>query len=319
MGLSSSGHCKKHLDGTVLNRHLPLYDEREFSDLPLFSSSPFRVLYKKHRKLPFQHNVPSVSFFVGCAVDLACPQVGINAVKVLNHLGYKVNFPDSQICCGAPSKFMGDLKTARKMARKNIQVFEKSGDDPILVICPTCASVLLHDYEALFTKEPDWILRAQKIARRVIEFTQFLSLLPDNKKSLILDLNNSESVNSAVKYTRVTYHDSCRLKGVLGIAKQPRELLKYIPGISFIEMQNSDCCCGYGGACAIRFPEMSGPVVEKKLAAVEESNADVLAVACPGCLMQLNRELTTRGSEIAVKHIAEIFASSIKSKIKGGG
>lgn len=313
MGLSSNGHCKKHLEGTGLNRHLPLYDEREFTDLPVISSRPFRAIFKEHQKLLCPHNAPSLSFFVGCAVDLACPQVGVNVVSVLEHLGYKVNFPESQICCGAPSKYMGDLKTARKMARENIQVLEQSGDEPIIVVCPTCVSALLFDYEALFTREPEWIFRAKKIAKRVVEFTHFLSLLPENKKSLILNFNdNFESVNLKNKYTKVTYHDSCHLKGALGIAKQPRELLKYTPGISFIEMQNSDCCCGYGGSCAVRFPEMSGPVVEKKLTAVEETNADILAVACPGCLMQLNRELSMRGSEIKVKHVAELFAASIK-------
>lgn len=313
MGLSSKRHCKKHLDGISLNRHLPLYDEIEFTDLPVISSRPFRASFKEHKKSPCNHDAPSVSFFIGCAVDLACPQVGINVVKVLNHLGFRVNFPESQICCGAPSKYMGDLKTARKMARENIQVFEKSGDEPIIVVCPTCASALLYDYEALFTREPEWIFRAKKIARRVIEFTYFLSLLPENKKNKLLNSDDSvNSVDPSNNCTRVTYHDSCHLKGVLGIAKQPRELLKYTPGISFIEMQNPDCCCGYGGSCAVRFPELSGPVVEKKLTAVEETEADILAVACPGCLMQLNRELSTRGSDIKVKHVAELFACSIK-------
>lgn len=313
MGLSSKKLCKKHLDGTSLDRHLPLYDERDFTDLPVISNRPFRAVFKQHQKLSSPYNASSLSFFIGCAVDLACPQVGINVVEVLNHLGYRVNFPESQVCCGAPSKYMGDLKTARKMARENIQVFEKSGDEPIIVVCPTCASALLYDYEALFTREPEWVFRAKKIAKRVIEFTQFLSLLPENKKSLILDSDaGGESVNTGNKFTKVTYHDSCRLKGVLGIAKQPRELLKYTPGISFIEMQNPDCCCGYGGSCAVRFPELSGPVVEKKLTAVEQTNAEILTVACPGCLMQLNRELSTRGSEIKVRHVAELIASSIK-------
>lgn len=300
--------------GAPVIRHMPLYGLTDFRSLPAIARKPFRDLIKKYKQnLPA--DAPSVSFFVGCATDFAYPEIGLDAVKVLNQLGFRVNFAQEQSCCSTPARYMGDLKTAEKLARENIIALE-SGTDPIISVCPTCTGALAHDYTELFGKEKDWAERAKRVSAQVIEFTRFLSTLPESRKRLLPGHTLTKiSKQTPEKSIKVTYHDSCHLKRTLGITEEPRALLRSTPGINFVEMEYPDRCCGCGGSFSLKFPELSASILEKKLATVEETGADVLAVACPGCLMQLKGGLDKKGSPIRVKHVAELVAEAIKEKI----
>ena len=111
------------------------------------------------------------------------------------------------------------------------------------------------------------------------------------------------------KPIKVTYHDSCHLKRSLKVSKEQRELLKHTKGVEFIEMNDCDNCCGFGGSYSLLYPEISAPILEKKIQNIKESGADVVALDCPGCLMQIKGGLDARGiNDIKVKHTAEIIA-----------
>ncbi|HEX3032639.1 MAG TPA: heterodisulfide reductase-related iron-sulfur binding cluster, partial [Bacillota bacterium] len=290
--------------GAPTMRHLPLFGLTEFRSLPAIATKPFRDLIKNYeQRVPA--NAPQIQFFIGCATDFAYPGIGMAALKVLNHLGYRVNLAREQSCCGTPARYMGDLKTARKLAKENIAAMEAFGDQPIVGVCPTCIGSLAHDYVDLFEDEPQWAERARKISQQVIEFTRFLSLLPEEQRQL-LPFGQGEP-NSL----KVTYHDSCHLKRNLGISEEPRQLLRSIPGYEFTEMAYPDRCCGCGGSFSLKFPELSAPILAKKLETVQETGADVLAVACPGCLMQLKGGLDKQGSAVKVKHVAELVAEAL--------
>ena len=108
---------------------------------------------------------------------------------------------------------------------------------------------------------------------------------------------------------KVTYHDSCHLKRSLKVSKEQRELLKNTKGVEFVEMNDCDNCCGFGGSYSLLYPEISAPILEKKIQNIKESGADVVALDCPGCLMQIKGGLDARGiDDIKVKHTAEIIA-----------
>ena len=111
------------------------------------------------------------------------------------------------------------------------------------------------------------------------------------------------------KPIKVTYHDSCHLKRSLRVSQEQRELLKNTKGVEFVEMNDCDNCCGFGGSYSLLYPEISAPILEKKIQNIKESGADVVALDCPGCLMQIKGGLDARGiDDIKVKHTAEIIA-----------
>ena len=111
------------------------------------------------------------------------------------------------------------------------------------------------------------------------------------------------------KPIKITYHDSCHLKRSLRVSKEQRELLKNTKGVEFVEMNDCDNCCGFGGSYSLLYPEISAPILEKKIQNIKESGADVVALDCPGCLMQIKGGLDARGiNDIKVKHTAEIIA-----------
>ena len=111
------------------------------------------------------------------------------------------------------------------------------------------------------------------------------------------------------KPIKVTYHDSCHLKRSLRVSKEQRELLKNTKGVEFVEMNDCDNCCGFGGSYSLLYPEISAPILEKKIQNIKESGANVVALDCPGCLMQIKGGLDARGiDDIKVKHTAEIIA-----------
>ena len=111
------------------------------------------------------------------------------------------------------------------------------------------------------------------------------------------------------KPVKITYHDSCHLKRSLRVSKEQRELLKNTKGVEFVEMNDCDNCCGFGGSYSLLYPEISAPILEKKIQNIKESGANVVALDCPGCLMQIKGGLDARGiDDIKVKHTAEIIA-----------
>lgn len=298
--------------GAPVMRHLPLFGLTDFRSLPAISTKPFRDQIREYKQ-NVPENAPTVSFFIGCATDFAYPTIGMDTVKVLNRLGYRVTFNQEQSCCATPARYMGDLKTARKLAKENIKALEASGEEPIIAVCPTCVGALAHDYENLFEGDPEWKARAKKLSERIVEFTQFLNILPESQKKHLpgYDAKPSAKKHESLKQVKVTYHDSCHMKRNLGISEEPRELLRTTPGINFVEMEYPDRCCGCGGSFSLKFPELSAPILEKKLADVEQSGAEILAVACPGCLMQLKGGLDKKGSKVQVKHVAELLAERL--------
>ena len=291
--------------GQPVMRHLPL-GLTQFRSIPALATTPFRDAVK-NLKQDIPATAPKIAFYVGCATDFAYPQVGIDAVKVMNNYGYKVMFPEAQNCCGTPARYMGDLTTARKLATANIEAFEALGDIPVLTVCPTCTGALMHDYPTLFPEDKVMQRRAERLENRIVEFTKFIDALPDKNCGKV-DIFEGNKGSGNVK---VTYHDSCHLKRNLNTVKEPREILNSLPGVEYIEMKDADRCCGCGGSFSLKFPELSAPIMDKKLKNIEESGADVLALACPGCMMQIKGGLDKQSSKVQVKHIASLMAEKL--------
>lgn len=236
---------------------------------------------------------PTTALFVTCLVDQFFPAVGEAAVKLLRQCGRQVEFPSAQTCCGQPAFNMGYRSEARRLARRFVEIFEPY--DEIVTPSGSCASMVRMHFPDLFHGEPEWHERSRRLAERVFELTEFLAM-------------QGFTADGCRFRGTVTCHDSCHLTRELGVREPPRRLLRQVPGVELVEMEDADVCCGFGGAFSVKMPELSGAMLDDKLAAAEATGAEVLTAADCGCLMHLGGALERRGSRLRVLHIAEILA-----------
>jgi L-lactate dehydrogenase complex protein LldE len=238
----------------------------------------------------------TVSLFIQCLVDTMFPQVGEAMVTVFDRLGIPLVYPEGQTCCGQPAFNSGYRKEAAAAARHFIEIFEGAET----IVCPSgsCVHMVRHHYPELFPDDADMAARARAVAAKTFEMTQYLVDVLDVTDTM------AECIGT------VTYHDSCHLSRGLGIALQPRILLKNIRGLELVEMQNSDTCCGFGGTFSINYPEISTAMVDEKIDNILATGADAVVGCDISCLMNIQGRLSRRGEKVKVLHIAEVLAGS---------
>ena len=247
---------------------------------------------------------PRVGLFVTCLVDLFRPTVGFAAVKLLEAAGCTVEAPMGQTCCGQPAYNSGDRRDAQAIARNTIALFE--GYDHVVAPSGSCAGMLKKHYPALLAGDEEWGARAAAFAGKVHELTSFL-----------VDVRGLSAVDAQAS-GRFTYHESCSGLRELGVKAQPRALLAAVKGGALTEMADADVCCGFGGTFCVKYPDISNAILERKIAAVEASGADTLLAGDLGCLMNMAGKLSRKGSEVAVRHVAEVLAGMTDTPPIGG-
>ncbi len=287
-------------------RHLPLFfaGMTKGRSLPAIAAVPFRDRAKKLLENNPTNPKMKVAFFSGCNLDFVFPDTAENVVKVLQDAGVAVLFPEAQSCCGKPAMGMGDRETGKKLAKQNIEAILSTHPDAIVSACPTCAETLEKTYVELFENDPAMIDMVKKFSGMVREFTDLVAELYEKEGRLKKTLGQN----------KVTYHDSCHIRRGLGIYKQPRALLEATDGIEFVEMKNPDKCCGMAGAFGVKYKEVSMPMLEEKIENIKNTDAEICAVACPACMMQIGGGLDQQAPDIHVKHIADILAEAIEAK-----
>ena len=235
----------------------------------------------------------TVSLFAGCMLDFIYPEVGAAIWKVLEGADVTALFPFEQSCCGAPALYVGDQGTARKLAIDNLEALEKGSPDYVVTGCPTCAVMLKERFPMLLAGTM-WEDRARRLAGKVMDFSQFAAD--------VLDVRIGEG-----RSERVTYHDPCHQVRTLKTSGFSRELIVRA-GMELVEMEEADECCGFAGSYSIRQPGISAAILDRKLAHIEETGAQILATDCPGCIMQIRGGLMARESPIEVCHTAQLIA-----------
>ncbi len=241
-----------------------------------------------------QPKPPRVALFVTCLVDLHRPTVGFAAIKLLEQAGCQVEVPLAQTCCGQPAYNGGDRGTARDLARAVLDAF--GGYDYVVVPSGSCGGQIKHHLPHLFDDDPNLRARADALGARTFELVSFLT-----------DVLGVEDVG--VAYAGLaTYHDSCSGLRELGIKAQPRALLRSVAGLELREMAEPDVCCGFGGTFCVKYPEISTRMVSDKTADIVATGADTLLAGDMGCLLNMAGRLTRQGSDVRVRHIAEVLA-----------
>lgn len=233
---------------------------------------------------------------VTCLGDLFYPEVGVRIVRLLRRLGVSMAFPPGQTCCGLPLFNSGYHREAAEVARRTIPLFSDS--EHVVVPSGSCAWMVKHEYPGLMS-DPGLRAQAEALAARTYELSQFLVRVVGRSR-----------FRSAVE-GRVTYHDSCHLRRGLGETESPRAILRALEGAEYVELPGSDECCGFGGSFAVRLPEVSASILDKKLASVEATGARCLVACDAGCLMQMGGGLSRRRSPVRAVHLVEVLDAEI--------
>ncbi len=245
-----------------------------------------------------------VAFYSGCGVNFLMPDVGLKSVKALEKRG-PVVVPGAQVCCGMPAYYMGDVETARRLAIKNIEVFEGYDLDYIITSCATCSHALKNVFKDVIaeTGDGELIKRAENFAKKVRDITEFLPV----KTPVTLPAEADETQSAPGKKPVVTYHDPCHLNRNQGIRDAPRDLIKSQEGLEFREMRFPCSCCGLGGGLSMNNYELSIKITERKANSVRDCGADIVATACPGCIVQLRDGLHRYGVNAKVVHVVDLL------------
>jgi L-lactate dehydrogenase complex protein LldE len=213
-------------------------------------------------------------------------------VRLLRRLGVGVDFPAAQTCCGQPHFNSGYHTEARDLARHLIAAFDN--DRTVVVPSGSCAAMVKLEYPELFHDDPHWGARARNLAQRTHELSDYL-----------VNVLKVEDVGARFE-GRATYHMACHLRG-LGLLTEPERLLRRVRGLELVPLERADECCGFGGSFSVRFPGISGAMVQDKAGFIEKAGVDAVVATDAGCLMNIAGCLRRRGSAVRALHLAEVL------------
>jgi L-lactate dehydrogenase complex protein LldE len=236
-----------------------------------------------------------VGFFITCLVDVMRPEIAEAAVALLEAGGCAVEVPMAQTCCGQPGWNSGDTPSARALARKVLDEFEKY--DYVVVPSGSCGGMIRTHYPALFADDPDLSVRVAGLAAKTWELTSFLHEVIGLKK--LPGRFEGE----------ITYHDSCSGLRELGVQAQPRALLGLQPGVKLVEMKDARACCGFGGTFAVKYGDISTAIVDEKIDRIKASGAPCVVLGDLGCMLNIEGRLRRTGDTTTrVLHVAQVLA-----------
>lgn len=233
-----------------------------------------------------------LSLMITCLGDVLRPETGKATVSLLRRLGHEVDFPEAQTCCGQPFFNSGFADLARQQAKHTISAF--AGERTVVVPSGSCAAMVKHEYPHLLEDEPQWHDRAMELAGRTYELSEFL-------------VNRLGIVDVGARYEgKVAYHYACHLRG-LGLTDEVEQLIRHVQGATLMPLAHADQCCGFGGSFSVRYPHVSGAMVDDKVRCILQTEADAVVSTDAGCLMNIGGRLHRQGRTVRVLHLAELL------------
>jgi L-lactate dehydrogenase complex protein LldE len=239
-----------------------------------------------------------IGLFVTCLVDALFPSVGQATVSLLERLGHDVEFPQQQTCCGQMHINTGYQQSALPLIAHHAEVFEEC--DVVVAPSGSCVGSVRHQHAAVARRlgDPELAERSAAIAARTFELSE-----------LLVDVLGVEDVGATYEH-RVTYHPTCHSLRLLRVGDKPLRLLRNVRGITLVELEAADQCCGFGGTFALKNAETSAAMLADKMTHVVETGADVLTAGDASCLMHIGGGLGRLDSGARAVHLAEILAST---------
>ncbi|MFJ8261028.1 (Fe-S)-binding protein [Rummeliibacillus sp. NPDC094406] len=260
------------------------------------------AMQKRKRQKHYDPNgkqLYKVGFFKGCIMDTMFSSINTLSIKLLQSIGCEVTVISEQQCCGALHQHSGEIATTITLAKKNIEAFEQYHFDFIVNSIGGCGAMLI-EYEKVFADDPEWAERAKQFSGHVVDISVILSKhdLPFTKEII----------------STVTYQPSCHMTNVQKNVKAPLALLKQIPGIQYVELQEKDMCCGSAGIYNIVKYEESMKILNNKMKYVKEINPEpaIIVTTNPGCHLQMKLGIEREGlkNEIRTVHLVELLSEA---------
>jgi glycolate oxidase iron-sulfur subunit len=271
---------------------------------------------------PFSKTVPEVTrpegkarakvlYFHGCATNYLYGKIGLAVVDVLGKIGVEVVTPKEQGCCGMPIFISGAREASLRVIRETLKTFAREDVDAVVCDCGTCSDGLKKEYPHLLldlrelgeSVTDEEIRAAELLAGKVKDVTVFID---EHRDWLPAMKDNGRKI-------RVTYHDPCHLVNAQKVTAQPRNLLKSIPGVEYVELPGANECCGGGGAFQVEHAETSRKITRRKVDNIHATGARVLATCCPGCNLTLSNHLDP-DRKLEVMHPVQLLQIALGGK-----
>jgi glycolate dehydrogenase iron-sulfur subunit len=265
------------------------HSDKEISNRPV-AQSPSRPIALR-----------PVSVFTGCVMEGLFKHVNDATKRVLAANGCELDEVGAQVCCGALHAHAGDMETARELARRNIDAFERflatNGPATIIINAAGCGA-LLKEYGDLLKDDPRYADRAERFSAGVRDVTEFLASG---------DIRRGAEINR-----RVTYDAPCHLYHAQRVTAAPQSVLTSIPGLDYRQLEGMQDCCGGAGVYNLSEPEMSESLLADKIGKAQATEAEVLVTANPGCHMQLGAGARMFNADCRVAHVVELLDESYR-------
>jgi len=234
----------------------------------------------------------NLSLMITCLGDVIRPNAGKAVVRLLRRLGHTIDFPEAQTCCGQPMYNSGYADLAREQAKHTIGVF--AGDQLVITPSGSCAAMVKVEYPHLLEDDKEWQARAVDLAARTFEFSDYL-------------VNQLQVVDVGAKFHgKVAYHFACHLR-MLGQSNEVETLVRHVEGATYVPLNRQDQCCGFGGSFSIRYPQISGNLVDDKMRCILATGADCVVSTDAGCLMNIGGRIHRENKPVELLHIAELL------------
>lgn len=264
------------------------------AEAPFFFSQIGRVFPAKGKKRK------RVAFLSGCLANVTSARLNEATIRVLQENGCEVAVPEGQTCCGALHVHSGLKEMARELARRNIRAFLPEEFDAVVTNAAGCGSAL-KEYHELLENDPEFQEKSHIFVSKVRDITEFLDEIG------ILPPENPLPVT-------VTYQDSCHLAHGQKIRQAPRNVIAAIPGAEFRELPQADLCCGSAGVYNIVHDELAAQILEKKMALVNSTGAEIITTANVGCAIQLKAGVALHGKGQRVLHVVELLDEAYRRR-----
>jgi L-lactate dehydrogenase complex protein LldE len=239
----------------------------------------------------------TVALFLPCLADQFYPTIGRSATVVLRAAGLKVVYPRGQTCCGQWAVNLGHFQAARSLARHFISLFDRF--DAVVAPSGSCVMTVKNHYPEILENNPALRRRAESLKERTFELTDFL-------------VNRVQKIELGARLEiTATLHDSCHPLRGLGLKEEPRRLLRAIDGLTLIEMDEPEVCCGFGGAFMAKYARLSRTMAGEKVDQALKTGAEVLVMTEPGCLLNVDSVIKARDLKIKARHVVDVLAEGM--------
>ena len=272
--------------------------------LPKLNPKPFRDRFDGVI-LPEGEAKGRVFYFTGCFTNYFAGDVGQAMVNVLKKLQLQIEIPSHQDCCGIAAILSGEGDIPLKNVEKNISMLTREEIDAVLVDCATCGAAFKKEYIALLKRKGMDIKQAEILKGKTYDIMEYIAerihLLPLRK-------------NGDGSKIRVTYHDPCHLVRAQGVSEAPRKILKALPQVEFVEMEDANMCCGGGGSFQFDYPKVSKGITDNKIKKIRDTRASVVVTGCPGCRVTIGGNMNDN-DQISVLHPIQLVDLAITDEV----